>query len=292
MTLVFAITLVLGDVYIFSSLIVAATIPWVLVSQRDGYSFRYLPMIFVLLGLLLGCSHILRSQSGTGVALFVVILLFASRVRSRRKAVLALALVVGVTVPLIAVTRVSQQRQRSLLAGTPEEQLPAHPLWHSVYIGFGFLSNPDIPAYRDEVAMARVAAVDPNARFVSRRYEQILRQESIRFVRTHPKFVIITVGAKAGMIFESLFLLATPFALLGRMNVRRSTVIHVAFWIAILFNCLPGLIAIPNPKYILGAVTFAACYGVWRWLGQNASSTEDVVLAENAESASLAHFAD
>ena len=69
------------------------------------------------------------------------------------------------------------------------------------------------------------------------------------------------IFAKLGVIFYYLLLCLIPavWALfLPYMPAR----IHIAYWIALLWGALPGILTIPNILYVLGFVTSAWLYGL------------------------------
>jgi len=44
---------------------------------------------------------------------------------------------------------------------------------------------------------------------------------------------------------------------------RKPVWLELAFWLAIAFNGLYGILVLPNPKYLVGLIAFAALYGVY-----------------------------
>jgi hypothetical protein len=59
-----------------------------------------------------------------------------------------------------------------------------------------------------------------------------------------------------------LVLLAGNFGLLAALYSRRPRSLDLAFWIAIGFSALPGLLVVPAPKYLLGCMALVVLYGL------------------------------
>ena len=142
-----------------------------------------------------------------------------------------------------------------------ERVLREHPFWHSVYIGFGFLNNDYGIKYKDEVAIEKVRSISPKTTYLSEEYEAILKEQVLKLIKTKPLFVLRTIFAKFGVI--SLYLLI--FANVGLIAVyfhRKCWPLETAFWGAMIFNSLFGVLVIPDERYLTGFITFATLYGI------------------------------
>ena len=258
-------TLLIGDVYVVQSSIVVGVVPWALYAA----SKRIHPLLLVAgmgpLGLILGLANVVRSQAGTVVFLFVFVLAMFSPGLTRRSRVMGLmALTIGLMIPQAGIRRTLNVRDRYLGSVQADYVRPPgqHPLWHSVYIGMGFLSNPYVPGgYCDEVAIQAVRAVDPQATFLSPEYDHALKQRLLELFRQRPTLVVLNVLAKVG-ILEALALVAANVGLWAAFRHRGSRWIVTAFAVAILFGFVPGILVIPVPRYVLGALSLLVLFGV------------------------------
>jgi len=142
-----------------------------------------------------------------------------------------------------------------------EQLLGGHPLWHSVYIGLGFLDNEYGLKYNDDVAYNKVRSISPGTRLVSPEYEQILKRETFKFIREHPRFVLYTLFAKLGIAFFFLLVFAN-IGLLAAIRYPKGWPLELSFWGAISISALPGIIVIPTPPYLLGLIALATIYGI------------------------------
>jgi len=262
--LLFLCTFREGDVYVVLSSTAVALVPWLLYFVQRGVADGWFVAFASGAGLCAGFANLIRSHSGTGFMLFMAIaVLFALRCGWRSRIVLIAVTVAACVAPSLYFRTLCDRRDAYLNAMQParppiQEQ---HPFWHSVYIGFGFLSNEMVPAYSDEVAVDKVAAISPGAHYLSAEYEAVLKKEVFSLIRHHSSFVVLTLAAKLGVICFAL-LLSANVGLFAAALYPKTWPIEVAFWVAIAFSSLFGLLVIPYPKYLLGFMAFAALYAV------------------------------
>lgn len=251
-----------GDVYVFCFLTAVVATPWVLVWVRrpDG---RWLPLFLATLGILLGIANAVRSYAGTAVLLFSCLLLLFQPIRARRKLLLFLCLVGGMIGPKLFFVREVARRDAFLTAHCPTYgTLSAmHPLWHSVFIGFGYLQNNYGISWSDGNANDRVQSIAPGTTFGSVRYERILRGEVIQLLRHHPWFFFETVASKLGVVLV-LVALSVNFGALAAIYAPKPWALELSFGAAIAFSSLFGLLTVPAPPYVLGLISFAVLYGI------------------------------
>jgi hypothetical protein len=253
-----------GGEYMVQSAIALAIVPWLIAWWRERKSgFGRSVAMFAAIGLALGCGHIIRLHAGTAVALFAFVLLASAlHVPRRRRVALALALVVAFLIP-VGFSRVLAARRDAYLLTHSQAALnpTGYVFWHTIYIGFGFLSNPYVAAYDDRVAAAKVCSISPDVVYTSVKYYAILRAATLKLVKEHPFFAIESVAAKMGVIGLYL-LLGANLGLAAAYLRRKPLVIDIAFALALLFDSLIGVLAVPSPKYMLGFIAFAVLYGV------------------------------
>jgi hypothetical protein len=80
-------------------------------------------------------------------------------------------------------------------------------------------------------------------------------------LRKDPVFVVGTLLAKFGAVLV-YFLFAANFGLLAAIRYPKPWSVEVAFGVAIAFNALFGLLAVPRLAYLEGFIAFAMLYGV------------------------------
>ena len=253
-----------GDVYVVLSSTAVALVPWLLYLVRRGVADGWFFTFASGAGLCAGVSTLIRSHSGTGFMLFMaIVVLLALRCGWRSRILLIAVALAACAAPSLYFHKLRDRRDAYLNtvrpARTPIQE--QHPFWHSVYIGFGFLSNEIVPAYSDEVAVNKVAAISPGAHYLSVEYEGVLKNEVFSLIRHHFSFVVLTLAAKLGVICFALLLSANA-GLLAAALYPKTWPIELAFWVAIAFSSLFGILVVPYPKYLLGFIAFATLYGV------------------------------
>ena len=261
----------LGDVYVFGVAATIAVVPWALLLLRECSQPRRAAAFCLIAGLIAGLSHQFRAQSGTAAAVLVILLIWMAARPVRFRAVLTAAFCGAALLPGLWFERLAENRDAFLAEHSPayfsetQEAYGGAP-WHSIYIGFAFLTNPYVSAYLDEVAMARVGEVSPDAAYLSREYQSILRQDVLDLVRNHPGFVLRTLSAKAGAVLFWVLLFGN-FGLLAALARPGWSRLDVAFGAAALPAAAPGLLVMPLPHYVSSLLALATVYGVLRWNG-------------------------
>jgi hypothetical protein len=264
LTLLGVVAAFMGDQYLIAPAVTAGLMLPFLYVHRCNLGDTPTGVFLLIVGVVAGLGHVTRAHAATAVVLAIATVIVCSRGRSlARRGLLLLPLLIGSTAAPLLFKQVVARREAFLSAQRADYQpvYAAHPFWHSVYIGFGFLSNPYVPAYRDEVAIARVNAVAPGTPYVSREYERVLRSEVFRLVRDRPALVVGTLFAKLGVVLLHLVIFANA-GLIAALRRRNPPPVEAAFWVALGFSALQGLLVMPWPGYLSGFIAFAALYGV------------------------------
>lgn len=253
-----------GDVYSVQTVTALAIVPWSLhlVGKK---TVSYGSAVFVAgAGTAIGIANMIRSQAATGIMIFLAVIVgFHGDWPRKQKLALLAALVVGFAIPAIYFHSLLTRRDQFLAVVQPDSMsvLDRHPFWHSVYIGFSFVPNKYVPEYRDELVFEKVRSIDPSARYYSPEYERIVRAEVFQLVRDHPLFALGTMLAKLGAI-GYLLLISSNLGLIASALYPKPWPVEAAFWSAMGFNSLFGLVVIPHRQYMLGFTTLAVLYGI------------------------------
>ena len=172
-----------------------------------------------------------------------------------------MTLLIGVSLPLFFAQIPLHERDRFLVMHQPgyRNSLSHHLFWHTAYVGLGYLTNPYVPAWRDSVAADYVQSVDPTAIYGGEEYEVLLRSRVKEIVHQDHKFLFYTVAAKSGVLI-CMLLLCVNLGLMAALLRPKALGTEVAFWLAMAFAALPGIVAIPVPQYVLGMITLALYY--------------------------------
>jgi hypothetical protein len=136
-----------------------------------------------------------------------------------------------------------------------DDEMTQHPLFHTAYIGLGYLHNDFGIRFKDGVASARVQSEDPGTVYMSHRYETIIRRAYFSFLEAHPLEALRQYAAKAVVAVADtgpyllLVLLTMPAMLLldpGRGVRRLLTLLTLP---ALLVGYLQPMVAIPGSGY-------------------------------------------
>jgi len=259
------LSLRIGDVYVVQYAIVILTVPWILYFSRKWQSGLQFPF-FLAVGVALGIANFVRAQAGITVVLFSLPLLaFYGKTSGKRRVLLLASLFAGMAATTLYFRHAFVVRDAYIQSHQSDYLSPAphqHPLWHSVYIGLGFVSNPYVPGgYCDQVGLNRVQSVSPTTSFFSPEYNRILGQQVYEVAKSHPYVVLVNLAAKMG-ILQIIALLTGNIGLLAAIWYRKPFSLEAAFWGAIGFGAVPGLLVMPNTKYVLGGVAVLALYGL------------------------------
>jgi uncharacterized protein (UPF0548 family) len=251
----------MGDVYVVQGSVVLMLIPWLVYAVKTGVRDRMRFLIVAMSGVMLGFAQWIRTQSGSPVLVFFVVLVCFSSLRRATRVLLAATLFCFMSLPLLYAEFPLHERDSFLAlheAGY-KVALNHHLFWHAAYLGLGYLTNPYVPAVRDSVAVEYVEAIDPAAIYGGEEYELLLKSRVKEIIRRDPRFVFYTVAAKCGVL-ASMLVLCINIGLAAARARPKPLGTELAFWLAITFAAVPGIVAIPVPPYVLGMVTLALIY--------------------------------
>jgi hypothetical protein len=253
-----------GAIHTILSSVPIAIVPLFLYFTRCRKLSLALSIFLLWAGIAIGTANQLRSHSGTGVLIFMIIILcFYLQISWKQKIVLVILTVATTLAPMVYFGELLDRRDAYLRKNLPGYvQVPRnHVFWHSIYIGFGFLNNEYGIRYKDVVAIDKVRSISPTASYASHEYEKILRNEVTLLLRKHPLFAATTIFAKIGVVIL-FFLIFGNFGVIAAVLNRRKWEIEIAFLCTLVFNSLHGLLVIPTIYYLWGFNCFATLYGL------------------------------
>jgi hypothetical protein len=253
-----------GDIYALSPSLAVLVIPYLIqFSKSDSRpSISHWVLLF-LFGMMAMLAHLIRAHSATAIVLvFGVLFFFEKRWTLREKLLSFIVIAVGMLAVQMFFKARYAERDAYLAKLQPNYVAPpqAHPFWHNVYIGFGFLDNDYGIRYQDEIAFKKAKEISPTVFLLGDEYEQILKEETFVLIKKNPLFVIRTLSAKAGVIgfYVLLFMNVGLFCAL-RYGLKWQ--LEIALLSGMAFNALPGLLAVPYIPYLTGSFALAVIYG-------------------------------
>jgi hypothetical protein len=253
------------EVYTVSPALVMAVVPGFLALLRHKGPALMVGIFVAVVGVLTGLAHQLRVHSGTPILLFVGVCLLAQVRWNRRVRIgLVAVLLLGTAMPRAWFGRMADERDLFLHANVPGYQPPAtrsHAFWHAIYLGLSVLGGRHGIEWSDASAAKRVHEIDPEAPYLSARYESALKSEVLRIAREDKHFFITTFFAKLGIIAYFIILFAN-LGLLIAYRFRKPAWLDAAAWCAIAFSALPGLLTIPILIYVSGLIAWGPLYAL------------------------------
>ncbi len=254
----------IGDYYIFAGATAMAFIPWWLyIHDRCGIKAHIVYCTFV--GLLASAAHTIRSHSGTGVLIFIITSILLSKNYSKKlKLTLGMILLVSVLVIPSGFNSLVVQKRVAYLKSIdcPYDLSGKRVFWHNVYYSLGYIDNPYGIVSSDSYSVQKAVSINPEVKVYSPEYENILKNEVFRIIKTHPFFVIQTVFAKFGVCLMYLLMFANAGLVLS-IYYPKGYRFELPFAAGIAFNMLFGILSKPEYQYLIGLFAFATLYGVY-----------------------------
>jgi hypothetical protein len=203
-----------------------------------------------------GFATSIRSHAGLPllVAAAIVVLLRGRRWRYRALTigVLAGTYLVFSSLPMLAAR---EYRDHSTGVDLSSGALTAHPFWHPMYLGLGYLPNRYGIEWNDTVALDAVTRERPGTAYLSREYEHTLRGLYLDILREDPGFVAKTYGFKLRDLLRQLgsefglALLLIPAMLLRGPDARRRRLFAALSAPALVITALPPVLTRPEADF-------------------------------------------
>ena len=246
-----------GDIYIMSATTMLTIIPLSYYLVKKGVSNYTYYIIYFGFGILISVSHFIRSNSATGVLLFLLIFIFLTQ-KSNKKFLIytCVVLVSGFLVSSLFITSVKKERDdylNSIDAVKTEDFVKGHVFWHQIYIGFGFLNNPYKIEYNDNCGFMRAKLLQPNVVPFSNEYENLMKNEVIILLKTDPWFIVKSIFSKLGVIIFYL-LVFSNIGVIYIIRAFKNLTFNIPMLICLIFNLSFPLVTVPFPSYLIGAV--------------------------------------
>jgi hypothetical protein len=248
----------IADEYMFQVSPLIAGIPWLLHFGLTGKKFA-LTACAILLALCCSWCSFVRSGSII-ICMTFLLAMFTARYRFQNPLLLFLLTLVACAPSLLFERSMIARRDIALAqVGETAMAVNSHPLWHTLYIGLGYIPNSEVSEYRDGVADEKVRSIDPTAAYASAKYQTILRRELWRIAEHRPMLVIRILAAKAAIIIVAASILLLPAWRL--IFVEREVLwLDVAFVLTIGISAMNGIVAVPRTPYLLTFLCLTILY--------------------------------
>ncbi len=252
------------DVYLAAMTMAVALVPWALVFYRRGRVDSAFFAFCFAAGAAIAVANLIRSHSATAIGIFILVILATGLSAAwNRKAIAVVSLVLGLIAVNVPFARLVADSNAYLGQNVPNYEAPEarHHFWHNVYIGLGYIENDLGIKYDDNVSIKKAQQLVPGTQYATREYETILRREIFRVLVSNPVYVLKLFSAKLGAIAVYLLVYANV-GLVAACLFPKGRALEAAFWGALAFSALPGLLVIPRVNFLSGFIAFAALYGI------------------------------
>jgi MFS family permease len=246
-----------GDIYWVPAWAALVLLPPLIMLDRDRPRWWFPGVVGLAVAASFASS--LRSNAGLPIVLVAIFVVLTARVPWWKRGLGTLAVLLAyISISSLGLAAVRDYRDADLGRQLGEGEPTAHSFWHPAYLGLGYLPNEYGIYFRDDIALTHAQRENPGVRYLSREYDETLRDLTLRLVREDPGFVIGSVARKAVVVVKDAALFLLPVAILlpaflllngGDRRGRRRMVLLVIPAVAI--NLLSPLIAIPYQPYEL-----------------------------------------
>ena len=238
-----------ADEYTFQISPLIAGIPWLLY-----FALARKPHALTVgaATLALSCSWCSLVRVGTmPICMTFLIAMFFIRRHIQRPFVPCLLLILA-CIPSVVFERSLIARRDAALAKVGETATApdSHVLWHTLYIGLGFIPNSEVSEYRDAVAGDKARSIDPTATYASARYETIIKDEVWSIVKRKPMLVIGLLTVKASIVMFLAMILLYPAR---RLMFTESALVWLdaALVLTMGVSAMNAIVAVPRASYLL-----------------------------------------
>jgi len=270
MLLVCVRSLGFDDIYWIPAWGALTLLPLIYLLARDWPRFGLLALVGITLAA--GWVSSVRANSGLAIAVPAAIVLLLRRWPLWRLLPgLALLILAYISINAFVFTAIREDRNHRMgnqVATALRREQPSPHIWHTMYIGLGYLPNDYGIRYEDGVANARVQRDAPGTGYLSARYDAVIRAAYFDVLGQHPLEVIKQYAAKIVAVtaetapYLLIVLLTLPAMLLlgrDRRAAKRWALLSLP---AIVVGFLPAMIAIPVEPYEQGLYGVIGAMGI------------------------------
>jgi hypothetical protein len=292
--LVCALSFGFGDIYWVAAWVTVTLLPLLILLARRRP--RHLWAALTLIALVAGVATSVRSTAGLPVAIAAGIVAIMSGRRWPMRIGMVLAVGALYLAPnWIVLPAIREHRDGRIGVNLSADEPTSHPLWHSLYIGLGYIPNRYGIHYLDEYAVAAAQESDPGVRYLSPAYASALHRQVNALIEHDPGFVA-KAELEKGLVELShaaryLLLLALlfPAALIARGPPRLLLRELMLFAPALAIGVLPAILAVPFRNYELPLLAPLGALGLLAIGSAAARAQQEWIATRSAARGPAAH---
>lgn len=190
------------DVYWMGAATALLALPLIILADRRRYG---LVPALMLAAVLASVLQSLRSPMGLAVAAPIAVVVWRNRhaLSARRSIAFAAALLAAFLAIQPTLLRAVELHRDAEVGSDAFAQgvAEAHPFWHPVYLGLGYLPNEYGIRWDDSEGLAAAQRIDPDVRYLGSGYGEILRKEYFSVWRESPGYAAEVYLRKLQVVF-------------------------------------------------------------------------------------------
>ena len=271
-TLLALIMIGINDYYVLYGAVPLLLFPIFLLIRKTE-DFKLLLFYFILSSIIISISHLIRSHSGTSMILIFIFFLifFAKQISFKKKVLIIFAYTIVAFIIFAYFQSIINTRNEFLLSLNQNYNydLNGHRImWHNIYYSLGYLANNfsygdwQFHQASDQYSFERAKSINPNVIFASIEYENILRDETFKFILQHPLFFINTVFAKFGVLIMYFIIFCNVGIFFIYNLIIKKIELFFYIFIGIIFNCSFGILTQPTYVYLMGLFFFSTIISI------------------------------
>lgn len=256
------------DVQLMYSFVVIGSLPLLLFLLKQHPRSSALYPIFFLMGFLYGCINYIRLNASLGMSVWLLasVWLLPEKQKSfGTKCALTIFFLVGLAAPGMYVENLQYASHQFLRKQNANYQATAHahPIWHTIYAGFGysnFLNRKEL-RIADEMGL-EVAALKHKAPidFSNPLYDNYLKEAVVELFWQEPFFIITTLATKIGILVY--YVLRYGNVALIALLLQFKWWEFLPYLLALSVSGMIPLLYVPCGSYVLGFITLIQLYAM------------------------------
>ena len=262
LTVLLALTLYIGDVYILYSSSMMALIPLTLYLCSNKANLYSYGAFGIFAGIVIGVSHFCRSFSSMPSFLFILAFCVCTSENRLRKMIMTAFLLCTLGLIIFFINEQKSTYHTFIQQEHPTITLEKyqHGLWHTIYCGLGFFKfmNKQQIEWSDACAQKCIQK-RREAGIENLSDEQILKEEVMKLVKEESHFVVFSLFGKLGILLL-LLLMSAGVGIAAGFIFRKSLSIDCAFFVALASSAVFPLLAMPFLTYALGFISCGLLY--------------------------------
>lgn len=262
--------ILISDTYSFYGLTSLCLLTWWSKLINKNFLFSKKKIFFLILtGFIIGFSNSVRGNSGNDILLSIIVVCILNIFfhKNFKQIISIIVIILPIIIINLFLENIKNNSKQYLIKNTnilnqkiDLNYVRAH--WHNAYYSLGYLNgknNKDVPEPSDTYSIKKAHSINPDIVPYSSKYEKLLKDEYLKFVKKYPFFFLKTKFSKIGVVafYIIIFMNIGIYFLLK----NKCTTKNLYFFIpGIILNSLFGIATEPNYTYLLGLFAYCSIF--------------------------------